>query len=519
MANWKKVILEGADLSDGLLFDGNSRDLNTPAAGGLSVNDGTALNNVMFGNSSSLSATLKVNIMGPAAITDPQDDDFILIHDASDGADGALKRLSLANLNSYAQDGVTSVVINADGGTADSDDGAAAFTISGGTGLSTSALGQTVTVNADIATADATVTDATLGVAAFYDEHFNATDGFVKLATGGVESIHIANGTIVNEDIANNAAIADTKLADIDTIGKVKIQAIDIEDAAVNTSGQALQAADEFIIRDVSATTATDSGNRVFSLGAIQDFLDSAIGGAANAHDGIAGPFVGGGTEEGGGLTYIDKLTFDSYGHVTAVETDTVPNAAADATGVVTAGNQSFGGVKTFDELRTTDANGGNANLTVGGNVTVAGNLIVSGDTTTLNVTTLDIEDKTLVAALPAQAHDDTVAGYSAAQAAADGGGFFLASHHDYAESTDYYAGLTWQDGGKLTGWRLNNTADPDTSGTYDPDGDDAAEKFSVSVMSFGDSQVPTGDAAGIGSFHFAESNNPDNSALYLRVG
>ena len=34
--------------------------------------------------------------MGPYAITDPQDDDFILIHDASDGASGALKNGSLS---------------------------------------------------------------------------------------------------------------------------------------------------------------------------------------------------------------------------------------------------------------------------------------------------------------------------------------------------------------------------------------------------------------------------------------
>jgi len=516
MATWKKVILEGADLSDGILFDGNSRDLNTPAAGGLSVNDGTALNNVMFGNSSSLSATLKVNVMGPDAITDPQDDDFILIHDASDGADGALKRLSLANLNAYSQAGVTSVIINADGGTAESDDGAASFTIGGGTGLSTSVAGQTVTVNADLATADSTLANATLGIAAFFDEHFDVDNGFVEIADDSITSAKIVDGTIVNADIANGAAIADTKLDDIDSIGKVKIQAIDIDGSAVNTSGQSLQAADEFLIRDVSATTATDSGNRVFSLGAIQDFLDDAIGGAANAHDGITGAADVVGTAAN--LTYIEGLDFDEYGHVVDTTVATIPNAAVDATGVVTDENQSFGGIKTFDEIRTTDANGGNANLTVGGNVTVAGNLIVSGDTTTLNVQTLDIEDKSLVAALPAQAHDDTVAGYSAAQAAADGGGFFLASHHDYAESTDYYAGLTWEDGGKLTGWRVNNTADPDTSGTYDPDGDAAADKFAVSVMSFGNSSVPTGDAAGIGSFHFAESNNPDNSALYLRV-
>ena len=160
--------------------------------------------------------------------------------------------------------------------------------------------------------------DATLGVAAFFDDHFNVTDGFVDIADGAITSAKIADGTIVNADIANGANISDTKLDDIDTIGKVKIQAIDIEDAAVNTSGQALQAADEFIIRDVSATTATDSGNRVFSLGAIQDFLDSAIGGVANAHADITGAADVNGTVEN--LTYIEGLDFDQYGHVVSLQ-------------------------------------------------------------------------------------------------------------------------------------------------------------------------------------------------------
>lgn len=69
----------------------------------------------------------------------------------------------------------------------------------------------------------------------------------VKLATGAVTSAKILNETIVNEDISASAAIVDTKLATISTVGKVANSA---------TSASDDNFADSIVSRDASGNFA-----------------------------------------------------------------------------------------------------------------------------------------------------------------------------------------------------------------------------------------------------------------------
>ena len=99
-----------------------------------------------------------------------------------------------ATLNLNADSGTSSVDVNGDSAGADT------LTVAGGTGISTSVLGTTVTVTGD----DATTT--TKGVASFNSNDFSVSSGAVSIASGGVSNTQLVNSTItVSSDSGSNA--------------------------------------------------------------------------------------------------------------------------------------------------------------------------------------------------------------------------------------------------------------------------------------------------------------------------
>lgn len=90
--------------------------------------------------------------------------------------------------------------------------------------------------------------------------------------TGSVTSTMIADGTIVNEDISNSAAIADSKLATISTANKVSVSALDIDGAT--DIGAALADADLFVVDDGGAGT-----NRKTAASRITDYTFNKVSG------------------------------------------------------------------------------------------------------------------------------------------------------------------------------------------------------------------------------------------------
>lgn len=133
--------------------------------------------------------------------------------------------------------------------------------------------------------------------------------------------------------------------------------------------------------------------------------------------------------------------------------------------------------------------------------LTLSGNLTVSGTTTTLNTATLEVEDQLIKLANVASPTATTATGAGIQIEAS-------ATEADYPE-------LKWikaQGGGNtdgtgvangLTGWQVSNMH---TSNPVD---------LPIAVMEFStNSTAPTGNAGGVGSFHFDSGND----SLYIRT-
>ena len=132
----------------------------------------------------------------------------------------------------------------------------------------------------------------------------------------------------------------------------------------------------------------------------------------------------------------------------------------------------------------------------------VVPNLTVSGNTTTVQTSTLTVEDIRIVAANPlSNASSD---GDQATNAT--GGGLALNTHLTTGTNDANYAAVTWSATGDLTGWRFRDTAGQT---------DYAAAVIKLVTNS---SASPTAAEAGVGTFHFAQANSTSDGELYLRV-
>ena len=80
------------------------------------------------------------------------------------------------------------------------------------------------------------------------------------------------------------------------------------------------------------------------------------------------------------GVTFIQDVTLDGNGHVTALGSVAVREASNSQSGLVSTGAQTFAGDKTF-----------------GNNIIVTGNLTVNGTTTTVNSNTIAVGDNIIV--------------------------------------------------------------------------------------------------------------------------
>ena len=160
-----------------------------------------------------------------------------------------------------------------------------------------------------------------------------------------------------------------------------------------------------------------------------------------------------------------------------------------DTANVVSALNADFGGDVTF-------GNQSNDNTTFTGHVTVSGNLTVSGTTTSVDTTNLEVKDKNIL--LGSASHVDD----SGAETTNDGAGISVQTDSGTdATSQGRYANLTWNKTSQLTGWKVEDTQEPGA--------------FDIAIMEFSsDSSAPSGDAGGVGSFHFDSGND----TLYIRT-
>jgi hypothetical protein len=130
---------------------------------------------------------------------------------------------------------ITGVTLAGDSGSASDTSANVDITIAGGSGITTSATGTTVTIAGDNASTSAK------GVAQFSSDNFAASSGTITIKDGGV----------ANDELAGS--IADSKLNAISTANKVALSALDIDGGT--DIGAAIASGDLIIVDDGAGGT------------------------------------------------------------------------------------------------------------------------------------------------------------------------------------------------------------------------------------------------------------------------
>jgi hypothetical protein len=245
--------------------------------------------------------------------------------------------------------------------------------------------GGTITVRSlnDVVISD--IPDATTsvkGLASFSSSNFDVTSGAVTIKDSGVATAEIQDAAITTAKI-NDSAVSTAKIAnDAVTLG-TKTTGNYVSSITGGTGITNLSAASEGASHTLSVNL--DELTTVTSVG-LNDYI-------------VAVDFQSGNTEKMQLQTIQSQLFSDVSGDITIASNG---DAAISAGVIVTADIAD-------DQITAAKLA---HNLTLPGDITVSGNLTVQGDTTTLNTSTLDVEDLNI-----------TVAKGAASAADADGAG------------------------------------------------------------------------------------------------
>jgi len=361
---------------------------------------------------------------------------------------------------------ITNVTVTADDtNTVGAATGDASFTIAGGEGISTSASGSTLTVAAEDSSASnkgvvivaagegvdvsyssgtATVSgeDATTsnkGIASFASTDFSVSSGAVSIKSGGVSNAQLA-GSIANAKLANSTISGVSLGSDLANLrgtagggismttynGSATVADVEIDINSMSAIASTAST-DGLVIYDASGTT-----HGKLSVAALQSYMQS-------------------------------NLTFTTNTDVNV--------SKANLTTVLASYNGS-------DTLNIGDADDDTT-------VVIRGNLQVDGTTTTINSTSLTVDDKIILCA-----------DGSSSEANTGTGGLEI----EVGDSTQNpFVGFV--DGAALTQMVVKAAG--------------ATTSFPIAVMEFSsDSTAPTGDAGGVGSFHF----DTGDDKLYIRT-
>ena len=172
----------------------------TNNSGNLIIKSGTTTALTFSGANVTLGGTATVTTLAEVG----SDTDKIIMSDS-----GVLKYVTGANLRSYIGAGtgdgdITGVTITADDtNTASDTAGSADFTVAGGSGLTSSVSGTTITVAGDNASTSAK------GVAQFSSDNFAASSGTITIKDGGIATAEIADNQVT---LAKMAGLARGKI-------------------------------------------------------------------------------------------------------------------------------------------------------------------------------------------------------------------------------------------------------------------------------------------------------------------
>ena len=351
---WKKILFSGeVDLTSADVT-GNQKDL----VGGDGIKLTGGGDNVLLGADGDVD--LSVDIMNtalyPSADAVDVNNDYLLIHDHSQGASQgvtSLRRVNVSKLIQQISAGVSAITFSGDasGSTDISITSTGTVNFAGGTNQpisfgSSSAGGGTISATLDSASitggaGSSSNLFSSRGVASFHSnnfEHDPSSQGTrIQIKADGVGATEIEDGSISNTHVAANAGITDDKLATINDTHKVDSNALDIENATALGSGS-ISSQDLLLLHDTSENIGAGAFNYAASVGDIQSFINANIGGIANAHPNLSAPA----NVDEGGLVYVSDVTFDQYGHVTDIDTDTVQTATTTAAGIVNVGDSGI---------------------------------------------------------------------------------------------------------------------------------------------------------------------------------
>ena len=330
---------------------------------------------------------------------------------------------------------ITNVTVTADDtNTVGAATGEASFTIAGGEGIDTSASGSTLTIAGENAST------ANKGVASFASADFSVSSGAVSIKSLGVSNAQLA-GSIQNAKLANST-ISGVALGG--TLANLRSQA---NGGILMTTYNGTSAVADIAL-DIDGMT---------DIGA--DLVDADL---IIVDDGANG------TNRKSTLTRLK--TYMQNGLTFTTNTD-VNVSKANLTTVLASYTGS-------DTLNIGDADDDTT-------VVIRGNLQVDGTTTTINSTSLTVDDKIILCADGSTSESNTGTG-----------GLEI----EVGDSTQNpFVGFV--DGAALTQMVVKAAG--------------ATTSFPIAVMEFSsDSTAPTGKAGGVGSFHF----DTGDDKLYVRT-
>jgi hypothetical protein len=330
----------------------------------------------------------------------------------------------ISNVNANIANVATSFTVAGDSGSQTITTGIDTLTISGGTGLTSIAANtDTVTINLDNTSVTAGSFGSNSSVATF------TVDAQGRLTAAGNASISISSSQIQSfEEVVQDAAASlltngthsGIAASYDDANNKVNLN---VDDFTITLGGDL-----EGNVTITNLGSATLTANIAANSVALGTDTTGNYVGSVDAGTGLSVANTG---VEGGAFTVslantavtaggygsanaVATFTVDSQGRLTAAGNSTISITASQVSDFSTAAVTSITG--TTDQI-TASASAGAVTLSLPANVTIPNNLIVTGDltvqgnTTTLNTSTITVEDKNIVLANVASPDDTTADG------------------------------------------------------------------------------------------------------------
>jgi hypothetical protein len=226
------------------------------------------------------------------------------------------------------------------------------------------------------------------GIAQFSASHFSVSSGSVQIASGGITTTEIANGTITSDNISESAQIALLKLQS-GTSGQIIVADASGVPSYVTPSGDiTVNASGVFSIAANSVALGTDTtGNYMVDLYAGNGITITHTPGEGSTAS-IALDSVISSTSAGSATTnFVSAITVNGYGQVTDYESSDIQDASTSQKGIaqfnsdhfsVSSGSVSIGQSVATTASPTFGAITINASASVGTNASVSNSLFVA---------------------------------------------------------------------------------------------------------------------------------------------